>query len=547
MPRLIAIASRAACAVMFVSLLAILPTAQGGTFLDRQALPPVENLLEEVQQSIGDRRFQLTDGRIETLEDAMRPIFKSLLQTADGLLPPSAVRYLLHRVFVDRHTWFVRGIENTGAGWNTSSPSMIFVEHGGESTDDIFERRLNSGGFTLRDTAVFAATFESMVQVEFVDRLDVAYKLTGEGIAKEGAREAEVEKVLDTFMLMYVLAINHTRATASAMPKLWERSKKYPHWSATQSWARDIRREVVSSVGESRTAYSTTVQVVFEMMDRYGRWQNHECDSMKRDLMEIEWSDTGRVRLQDFYNAALNGKWLFSEAKEYLGELGALDEATLAVPAVLIANYINAPSNCLAESKFYSVCCVNECEALLSPIERHIATPTGLPADIIRIVEALPSATVDAPRTLPRGLLERLDEIASQHGGRVPIHGRLFAQWMHHAYPRECPFPHASGTVQVSSRKELSSGFGEHVLGEDALRAEAEAHATEGVAMEACELPWTSEEELFVHAPTARPREGWLRHCVGVAAMASMFVATLRSAAIGAGSVGGRKGEKCLV
>lgn len=78
---------------------------------------------------------------------------------------------------------------------------------------------------------------------------------------QEGAREAEVEKVLDTFMLMYVLAINHTRATASAMPKLWERSKKYPHWSATQSWARDIRREVVGSVGESRTAYSTTVQV----------------------------------------------------------------------------------------------------------------------------------------------------------------------------------------------------------------------------------------------------------------------------------------------
>ena len=38
---------------------------------------------------------------------------------------------------------------------------------------------------------------------------------------------------------------------------------------------------------------------------------------------------------------------------------------------------------------------------------------------------------LDAPRQLPRALLNKLDEIAQLHGGEVPIHGRLFAQWLH--------------------------------------------------------------------------------------------------------------------
>ena len=32
----------------------------------------------------------------------------------------------------------------------------------------------------------------------------------------------------------------------------------------------------------------------------------------------------------------------------------------------------------------------------------------------------------------------------------VPLHGRLFAQWMHYAFPRHCPFPHVSGTKRQS-------------------------------------------------------------------------------------------------
>merc|ERR1740129_1828241 len=59
------------------------------------------------------------------------------------------------------------------------------------------------------------------------------------------------------------------------------------------------------------------------------------------------------------------------------------------------------------------------------------------------------SSTVLAGRTLAPVLVTRLQEIATQHSGLVPLHGRLFAQWMHHAYPRECAYPHVAGTVKA--------------------------------------------------------------------------------------------------
>merc|ERR1719223_18192 len=90
----------------------------------------------------------------------------------------------------------------------------------------------------------------------------------------------------------------------------------------------------------------------------------------------------------------------------------------------------------------------------MAQVEGKIAHPSGLPSEIIDIVSVLASATVDAPRNMSMPHVARLEEIAAHHDGRVPLHGRLFAQWMHHAYPRECPFPHLAGTAQPKTTRE---------------------------------------------------------------------------------------------
>merc|ERR1719203_1998132 len=133
---------------------------------------------------------------------------------------------------------------------------------------------------------------------------------------------------------------------------------------------------------------------------------------MKHDLVKMDPAGSGRVLLKDFYTAGITQ---FAESAAYLRQMGALDESDPARLRVIIPNYINAPSNCLASSSFYSVCCIDECEALLGQIERKISAPEATPERIAEVVSTLPSATIETPRELSVSLRSRLDEIALHH------------------------------------------------------------------------------------------------------------------------------------
>merc|ERR1712060_732688 len=84
---------------------------------------------------------------------------------------------------------------------------------------------------------------------------------------------------------------------------------------------------------------------------------------------------------------------------------------------------------------------------ILESLETKFAVPAVPPEDFAAYVATLGSSTVPANRELSALLLQRLHGIAESHDGVVPIYGRLFAQWLHHAYPRECNYPHLSGTT----------------------------------------------------------------------------------------------------
>merc|ERR1719189_2855409 len=96
----------------------------------------------------------------------------------------------------------------------------------------------------------------------------------------------------------------------------------------------------------------------------------------------------------------------------------------------------------------------------MSQLEIEVASPTASPTRIAEVVGMLHSDTVEAPRNLPASLLSRLSEIADHHDGQVPLHGRLFAQWMHHAFPLECPYPHTAGTTTALTPGEYMDASG---------------------------------------------------------------------------------------
>merc|ERR1719413_151443 len=197
--------------------------------------------------------------------------------------------------------------------------------------------------------------------------------------------------------------------------------------------------------------FDKSVRLVEELGHHFGSFQNLECQALKGRLVEMEHEGTGRVRLSRFYAGGASGDWTFAESVDYLRNLGVLDETD---PSSVISNYVTSQTNCLTASGFYSVCCFDECEGLLRHLERELAAPSAGPERIAELVTAMHSDTIDAPRNLSVALLGRLGDISRQHHGLVPLHGRLFAQWMHHAYPRECPFPHVAGTTSPMSPDE---------------------------------------------------------------------------------------------
>merc|ERR1719277_127242 len=111
------------------------------------------------------------------------------------------------------------------------------------------------------------------------------------------------------------------------------------------------------------------------------------------------------------------------------------------------------------------------------------------------------SSSVIAPRVLPKSLWSRLEEIADRHGGVIQIHGRLFAQWMHHAFPRECPFPHVSGTTNPLTPDEFESSGEDSVATDEEMRDFITQSPNKTEQLGDDSLPWSHEEELLVARP----------------------------------------------
>merc|ERR1719159_111612 len=319
----------------------------------------------------------------------------------------------------------------------------------------------------------------------------------------------------------------------------------YPTWPETQQFLRELYQSVAPK--RDYLYYTDIETVIAEVGERFGRFQDIECRQLKDWLVEIEdqgVGGAGRVRIAEFYGKALHdGKWQFSESVDYLRQLGALDESDPSNLRVIIPNYISGPSNCVASSAYYSVCCMDECESILGRLEQMIAAPHATPATILKIVPMVSSATMPSNRTLSPWLSHRLEEVAQHHGGRVPLHGRLFAQWLHYAYPRECNFPHAAGAINpVRPEDLLESGQ----VSEDDIsvnetemqRIVAEAppvrHRTPGAEAAAIEESgmWTMDEELVVWRDPSSAAGGssaFGRSFAFVGAIVSLSIALVRS------------------
>merc|ERR1740123_2036311 len=403
--------------------------------------------------------------------------------------------------------WFVVGLEPN----DVAPPPYLNGEWVPSFLQGLLEERLGGRGIDLHELAALAAALEDIVHKETARRLEITYELLNLPVTAE-LDAADADRVIMTFAMLY-LEGNFTHK-AEDLPILnMYYTEDYADWRAVESWFREIETRYLKSSSVTAEKYNMPVllKVVDEIGKHFGEFNDRECKNLKDTFYQMEDKRmAGRVSLSNFYRKSLHSHWNFNEKADYLRQLGALDESDPTMPRVIGPNYLGARTNCLEASSLYAVCCRNECEDLMLHLEGTIAAPSAEAERIAQLVASLPSDSVAAPRELPTALIGRLQDIAAQHSGMVPLHGRLFAQWMHHAYPRECPFPHQAGTVSPLTPNEWMREAGQ----DDAKASAAEMQSQmasdtcsglktkTGPCSEARDLPWSSTEELFVSEGT---------------------------------------------
>lgn len=267
-------------------------------------------------------------------------------------------------------------------------------------------------------------------------------------------------------------------------------------------------RHKLNPFAAQRFSFDAATQVAESLVHDFGKWQNEECMAMKEALMTLDPNGIGRVPLKVFWAQPDTEIYSFTESQQFLRSVGALDESPNQAPSVRIANYLASPSNCIAQSGYTAICCLDECAGLMGDLEGLIRGPTAEPLHLLRLVQNMSSSTVDAPRTVPAVLADKLARIAEKNDGSIPLHGRLFAQWMHFAFPNECPYPAEETPFETTTRSKFNKSSALSYTEKETFSKNIVDHGADVSSASVMESHWRDTEVLPLLLNEAEAAQG---------------------------------------
>lgn len=401
--------------------------------------------LKKASEMYGEKGKQ----RLAVLETALQDEFVSRLGSATGHIYLQAARSLLSHYFAREHGWLIKGLESGGDG-SGHGEALHEVDVIHETVPHLAAKlaavNIVKRGLELKEVAVVALVIERHIIGDSISLLEAAYELNGHE-TKDSIGEESLHSVLQSYLLLFRQGMKADRTDVIKHQKMKSRASKHSTWKALEQFEAQAtstfnwNKGVVEDVGEAKYSFEDVAHIVELLALRYGQWQDVECQAMKKDLMSLDTSNTGRVSLSAFHAQPMNKVYgyKFTESAEYLRQVGALEEKVGGEPSVLTVNYLNGPSNCIATSRFFSVCCINGCAAISNKIVKALPGPVQKAESIIEATVGLPGKSKDETT-----LTEELYTIAHDQGGEVALFGASFAQWLNHAFPSECPVPHVS-------------------------------------------------------------------------------------------------------
>lgn len=442
----------AAATSIFMATYCCITPASANAFLKKQAPNMLQfingtsietRFLEEVKGFVGKGPL---DEELHRIRAELMPMWSALPKNQYGRLGSDEVRYALHRFFVQRHGWHIDGLDEPSAD---ASQVGVLSDHVPAFLMELFEQAFGSTGLMLHELALFAATLERVIHDQSVAQLESVYDVL-EFSRTTRLDEKEAQRAVEVFMVQMMVGQDRIRERGLGRQEVYL-EKMYPGWKDMKSFAHDVRKTVSHFDGSTNPFvadpgmdFQQVGEVVEQVSFRMGRYQDAECRELKDALLEYERGYSGRVPLADFYKVGVERGLYTTEQAGYLQEIGALDTST-GQPLVIVPNYVLNQGNCLLDTGFYTVCCINECDSIMAVFEREIKAPKASPEQIFDVVMQVTTSTVDSVDGVTEKFRQRIYDIARISGGVVPLHGKLFAQWLHWAFPRECPHPSLSG------------------------------------------------------------------------------------------------------
>jgi len=485
-----------------------------------------EDLITAMDEVLGCGHKKVTQEHLEDIKNDIRPMWLTMPNT-NGRLDWKSLRYITHRYFMQQSSLLIRGLEPSRTlNASEAGHADILMKEVPQHAELLFGAKRTD--YTIDDAAGFLAAVEQLVFDSETHLLEKVYGQFGMEPTRHLSMK-QMQRLLEAYMVNWMISEDET-AVMTLLRNRTLLANSFPHWTALREFiegrirlmdfqdVQTLKPGMGTSLMDRKYTFAHAHRVVGGVTKTFQDFWQSECHTMKDQLLDMDPDGDGRVRLADFYGTGLEKEWRFGESETYLRELGVLDESSpWKGKQVIIPNYLQAASNCIVAAPHYLVCCKNECEEMLGEIETAIGQPSVSVDQLLGVVRNIssPSSSNDNPPVLKGALTEQLQRVAETHGGKVPLHGRLFAQWMHYAFPRECPFPHKIGSFAQHTLTPGAFGGG-YIASKDEMQEHATAssdkldeHKDENWMSQ-----WSEEEELFadysgkMQAPWER-KGGW--------------------------------------
>lgn len=458
-----------------------------------------------------------SDEQVAKIREIITPIFRTLPKNGHGRIERRSLRHIVYRYFNQKSALIVRGFElarpaHNDSAWGTadilSQRVPAYVESALESN------HAQEHGFDLDDAVHMVVTIAELIFDSESTLLEKAYASLQKSTATS-LTQSSLHQVLDAYIVHWMMGSVDGINVAALLRNEKLLKKSFPVWDHLSGLVRgqvqafDYQKQKKPRASRSpfdiHYKFDDAHEIVGSITRTFASFWESECATMKNQLMTMDAQGTGRVPLARFYGTGLDEDWRFGESEVYLRELGALDEtSSWRGKQVIVPNYMQAASNCIITTDHYNICCQNDCESIFMAIEANVSAPSALPETLLDVVSQMSyvsQETLDESAAhLDRTLTRQLQQIAAAHGGRVPLHGRLFAQWLHYVFPRECPFPHKAGTAVTATPTQYGTAYR---ASENEMQQHASAANDTALPSSASkeELEWMSqwseEEELI--------------------------------------------------